>query len=180
MQTKDFVNPQDVVKHLALTPEMRVADMGAGSGAYTFACAEVIGEKGRVYAFDVQKDLLTRITNECRKRGYQNVDTIWSDIEEKKSTRFSDSIIDVVILSNVLFQLPDKNIPLQEAARIIKQDGRVIVIDWSESFKNMGPHKDDVLTAEDAKKLIEANGLMCAQVFSPGAHHYGYICRKNI
>ncbi|MDB5188019.1 MAG: type 11 methyltransferase [Candidatus Kaiserbacteria bacterium] len=180
MQTTDFVNPRDVVQHLKLVPDMRVVDMGAGSGAYTFACAEVVGEKGRVYAFDVQKDLLTRITNEARKKNLQNVDTIWADIEQLGSTRFSDNIIDVVIISNILFQLPDKNSPLKEACRIIKPDGRVVVIDWSESFGGMGPHTDDVVTAEAALELIRANGLECTQTFVPGAHHYGYICRKKI
>jgi ubiquinone/menaquinone biosynthesis C-methylase UbiE len=180
MQTKDFVNPSEVVMHLKLEPDMRVVDMGAGSGAYTFACAEFVGEKGRVYAFDVQKDLLTRIANEARKKNFQNVDTIWADIEQPGSTRFTDKIIDVVIISNLLFQLPDKNAPLKEAARIVKPDGRVVVIDWSESFGGMGPHKDDVVTSEAARDLIEANGLECVQVFSPGAHHYGYICKSKV
>lgn len=180
MDTSDFINPIDVVQHLDLKAGDRVADFGAGSGAYTFAAAAIVGEQGRVYAFDVQNDLLVRITNEARRRNLQNIDTIWTDIEQASSTHFSDSIIDLVIISNILFQLPDKNAPFKEACRIIKDNGRVIVIDWSESFGCMGPHEDDVVTQEKAREIIEANGLLCAQVFNPGAHHYGYVCHRRI
>jgi ubiquinone/menaquinone biosynthesis C-methylase UbiE len=180
MDTQGFVVPQEVVKNLAPQQGDRIVDMGAGSGAYTFACAQYVGETGRIYAIDVQKDLLTKIINESQRQNIQNIDTLWADIESPNSTRFNDATIDIVILSNTLFQLPDKSAPLIEAARIIKPGGRVVVIDWSESFGHMGPHPEDVLTADAAKKLIETSGLVATQRFTPGAHHYGFVCHKHI
>lgn len=179
MQVKDFVNPKSVLKHLDIKPGDRVADLGAGSGVYTLGAAEYVGESGRVYAFDVQKDLLTRISNQAKKLRLENVDIIWTDIETPGSTRFSDGVVDLVILSNVLFQVPDKNIPLREAARIVRPEGRVVIIDWTESFGGMGPHPDDVITEAEAIELAESNGLSCAQQFTPGAHHWGLVCHRG-
>ena len=180
MNTHGFVRPKDVIKNLDIKPGDRVADFGAGSGVYSLAAAVSVGERGRVYAFDVQKDLLTRIVNTAKKEGLENIDVIWTDLEILGGTKFADNVVDLVIVSNLLFQMPEKNIPLREAARIVTPRGRVVVIDWTESFGGMGPHPDDVVSEREGKNLIEANGLVCVQKFTPGAHHWGYVCNKKL
>lgn len=179
MEAKDFVDPVDVVAHLAPRQGDRVVDFGSGSGAYVYAAARAVGEEGRVYAVDVQKDLLVRIINEARRQGLENVDMLWTDLEIPGGTKFADNTIDLVLISNVLFQIPEKTLVLREAARIVKDTGRVALIDWTESFGGMGPHPDDVITQDMARVLIESSGLVCVQSFAPGSHHWGFVCRKQ-
>ena len=58
-----FTDPQKNIKELGLTPGMHIADLGAGSGFYVLEAAKRVGDKGRVYAVDVQKDILQKIKN---------------------------------------------------------------------------------------------------------------------
>jgi ubiquinone/menaquinone biosynthesis C-methylase UbiE len=128
-----------------------------------------------VYAIDVQKDLLRRIKNDAQKRGLHNIEIIWSDLEIPGNSKIHNHTVDVVLLSNFLFQVPDKKTPLAEAKRIVKKQGRIVIIDWSESFGGLGPHKDDVFTKAAAKALASHAGLRVIEEFDAGAHHYGLI-----
>lgn len=173
-RTDHFVRPHTVVSFLDIVPGMTVVDFGAGSGAYAHAFAEALESSGAVIAVDIQKELLRRISNEARKSG-RDVDIVWSDIEEPYSSKRDDGSVDLALLSNVLFQLRDKKTVLAEARRVLKPRGRLVVIDWSESFGGLGPIDEHVVTKEVARTLCEEAGFRIAEEFSPGAHHYGLI-----
>lgn len=173
---EDFAVPAQNIKKIGITHGMKVADFGAGSGMYTRVIAEALSGSGTVYAIDVQKDLLRRIKNDAHTRHLQNIEIIWGDLEVAGSSKIQDHTVDVVLLSNVLFQVPVKKNLLIEAKRIVKQTGRVVIIDWTDSFGGLGPHKDDVFSRAAAKALVSAVGLRVVEEFDAGAHHYGLIC----
>jgi len=177
LKTENFAHPRQNVAALGLQSGMRVADFGAGSGAYVLAIAERLEESGVVYAIDVQRELLRRIHNEAVRRGFKNVEVIWADLEVPRASKLADGSIDLVLISNLLFQVPDKPPVLREARRIVKPTGRVAVIDWSESFGGMGPIEEDVVEKEAALELSRNAGLDLEREFAAGAHHYGLILR---
>lgn len=156
---------------------MSVADFGAGSGHYVWPMAEAIGESGSLFAIDVQQDLLKRIHNEARRRGLKNVKIVWADLEKPKASKLADKSLDLVLVSNLLFQLEDKVAVLREAKRTLKPSGRVAVIDWSDSFSGMGPHKKSVVTKEAGVAFLNQSGFLVAREFQSGAHHWGVIAR---
>lgn len=173
-----FAHPPRNIAALNITHDMQVADFGAGSGAYVFGIAEALQGSGTVYAVDIQKDLLRRIANEASRRGVTNVEVIWGDVEEEGGSKLAPKM-DIVLISNLLFQVSDKANVLREAMRVTKPGGSVTIIDWSESFGGMGPHPDHVVTKEAAYEYARKAGLMFLKEFSAGAHHYGLIFRKN-
>src|SRR3989344_5324127 len=175
--TAGFAHPRRNVAALGVQSGMRVADFGAGSGAYTLALAERLEGSGRIYAIDVQRDLLRRIANEAARRGYKNVEVIWGDLEVPRASKLADGSIDLVLMSNLLFQVPDKTPVLREARRIVKGNGHIAIIDWSESFGGMGPIKEDVVKKETALELSEKAGLSLVREFTAGAHHYGLLLK---
>ncbi len=174
-QTHGFAHPARNVAALALQPGMRVADFGSGSGAYALAIAEQLGGTGRVYAIDIQKDLLRRLSSEAAHRGYKHIDMIWADLEVPRASKLAEHSIDLVLISNLLFQVHDKSRVIREAKRIVKTAGRIVIIDWSESFGGMGPIKTDVVSKDAALTLVRAAGLELVREFPAGAHHYGLI-----
>ncbi len=177
-RTENFAHPPRNVGVLDIGPGMVVADFGAGSGAYVYLIAERLAHAGHVYAIDVQQELLRRIKNESHKRGYKNVEIVWSDLERPYGSKIADNHVDRVLISNLLFQLEDKNVILSEAYRILKPDGLLCIIDWSESFGGMGPHKSAVVKKEAALSFAEKAGFEHVNEFDAGAHHYGIICKK--
>jgi ubiquinone/menaquinone biosynthesis C-methylase UbiE len=158
---------------------MRVADLGAGSGAYTFAAAAIVGDTGRVFAVDVQKDLLSRIKNTAKGNGLYNIEVIWGNSEKLGGTKLREASIDVVIAANILFQIEHKEDFLNEIKRILKMRGKALVVDWSGSFGGMGPHPQALVTEEKAKELFESAGLSYEKTINAGEHHYGLIFRRT-
>lgn len=162
-----------------LTAGMKVADFGSGSGAYVLAMAPVVTASGHVYAVDVQRDLLRRTHAEAHKKGLEQVSVLWADLERPKATKLADRTLDLVLMSNILFQLEDAQPAFTEAWRILKPTGQLIVIDWSDSFNNMGPTKHAVVTKTRALEFARAAGFELVREFEAGAHHYGLVCRLS-
>lgn len=173
-----FAHPNRNVAAFGVQSGMRVADFGAGSGAYVLGIAKRLDGTGKVYAIDVQRDLLRRIANEAMRRGYSNVEVIWADLEVPRASKLANASIDLVLVSNLLFQVPDKVAVLREARRTIKSTGIVVVIDWSDSFRGLGPMKEDVVKKEDMLKYAQKAGLELKNEFAAGEHHYGLILRQ--
>jgi ubiquinone/menaquinone biosynthesis C-methylase UbiE len=170
-----FTKPEQNILHLGLTEGMRVADFGAGTGFYSKAVSEKVGYTGKVYAIEVQKDLVKKLESDIKHWGISNIDCIWGDIEKRGGTKISDSSIDVVIVSNILFQVEDKLGLIDEAKRVLKKGGKVLLIDWSESFGGMGPAPQSVMTERMAKELFEKRGFKFTENISTSMHHYGII-----
>jgi ubiquinone/menaquinone biosynthesis C-methylase UbiE len=170
-----FTNPGQNILHLGLREGMRVADLGAGSGFYAKAVSERVGYTGKVYAVEVQKDLVKKLESEIRSWGISNIECIWGDIEKRHGTKIADQSMDAVIISNVLFQAEDKIGLIDEAKRILKKKGNVLFIDWTESFGGMGPAPQNVITEIKAKELFEKRGFVFVEKISTSPHHYGII-----
>lgn len=176
-KTAGFAHPPRNVAALGIEPGMTVVDFGSGSGAYVLAIAERLEGVGHVYAVDVQKDLLRRLSNEATRKGYKNVDVIWADLEVPHASKLAQGTVDLVLISNLLFQVPDKEAVLSEARRIVKKNGRVAIIDWEDSYGGLGPVAEDVVKKETVIELARGKGFELAKEFPAGAHHYGLIFR---
>ncbi|MCC7004651.1 methyltransferase domain-containing protein [Candidatus Nomurabacteria bacterium] len=174
-----FSNPQKNVENFNLDPGMRVADFGSGSGHYAIALARKVSKSGRVYAVDVQKDLLQKLKNEAQKLGLSNIEAVWGDIEHVGGTKIIENSLDAIVVSNVLFQVQDKDSLCKEAKRILKPRGRVFIIDWTDSFGGLGPQLKDVFPEFKARELFEKNGFVFDRDVSVGDHHYGIIFKKQ-
>ncbi len=116
----NFSDPRSNVLQMGLREGMKVGDLGAGSGHYTIAASKVVGSTGRVYAIDIQEDILKHLHDSAKHSQSHNVETIWANFEKLRGTSLRDETLDGVILSNVLFQLDDKQGTIQEIKRILK------------------------------------------------------------
>jgi ubiquinone/menaquinone biosynthesis C-methylase UbiE len=169
-----FSNPSKNIAQLRLSHGMNVADLGAGTGAYTLAAAEIIGS-GTVYAIDVRKEMLALLEREAQKLSAGNIRTIRGDIEIEGGTKIANNAIDACILSNVLFQIADKDACLKEIKRILKPKGKVLLVDWSGPWGGMGPAPEHVHSEGSAYALFEKHKWKPLQEISAGDHHYGII-----
>lgn len=172
-----FANPLQNIKQLGLSAGSHVADIGSGTGGYTFEAAKIVGAEGEVYAIDVQKDLLDKLAVEAEHRGLQNIQVLWGDAENIGGTKLRENAVGFVIASNVLFQTDSKSGFVHEIKRILQPNGKVLLIDWSESFGGIGPASHHVVDESVARELFENNGFALEKTFDAGAHHYGLVFR---
>jgi ubiquinone/menaquinone biosynthesis C-methylase UbiE len=104
------------------------------------------------------------------------VEIIWGDIEKSGGTKLRDGIVDVAIASNVLFQVQDKEQFILEIKRILKQKGRVLLIDSSTASFLVGSNM--AISKEKAREMFEKKGFVFERDINAGEHHYGMILMK--
>lgn len=171
-----FSDPVKNLAHLDLKDGMYVADIGAGSGFYTIEIAKKVGSNGRVYAVDVQKDLLDRVKNNAGTVGIRNIEIVWANAEKIGGTKLRESCVDRVVASNVLFQVEQKDDFVLELRRILKPGGKVLLIDWSDH----NPAGEKFLVSRTTAESLMAKGhFKVEQAFDAGDHHYGIIFVKE-
>jgi len=173
----NFLQPESILKEVGISPEATVVDLGAGSGHYSLAAARM-ARGGKVYALEVQKDLVHKLERDAERDHLKNISVMWADIETMGGTKLDDETADLAIVSNVLFQVENKSTFSKEVFRILKPQGRVLIVDWSDSDAGFGPKAGHVVSEDSAKTLFENVGLKFARKVSAGAHHYGMIMEK--
>ncbi len=173
-----FTDPISVLNQLHITPGMKVAECGAGSGFYTIPLARFVGEKGRVAVIDIQQPLLDRIKTHAQREGLTNLDYIHGDLEVKEGTHLREGWAQAVIISNVLFQIDNKSGFLSEIWRIGTPGCAVAVIDWTDSFSGMGPLEQHIVTEDAARRLFESKGFVYDKKVTVGDHHWGALFTK--
>lgn len=174
-----FSNPEKNVERFGLRLGAYVADFGAGSGHYTFAMAKAVGAEGKVFAIDIQKEILIRIKREASEKNTRNIEIVWGDIETPGGSKLRDNFLDAVLISNTLHQVEDKETPIKEALRVLKPGSSLIIIDWSGSFNGLGPKEEDVFKKDKAKDVLNKLGASLEKEFDAGENHWGVIFKKR-
>jgi len=170
-----FSNPHANVLQMGLAEGMKVGDFGSGMGHYALAAAHVVGESGRVYAVDVQEDVLTRLKNDATHQKLRNVETVWGDLERAGGTLLKENSLDAVILSNTLFQIEKRKELAAEIKRVLKSGGKLLLVDWAGSYSGMGPTKKQVISEHEAEELFIGAGFHKVKSFRGGPHHYSIL-----
>jgi arsenite methyltransferase len=120
--------PSQVVEALELKPGMVVADLGAGSGYFTRRFAEAVTDEGKVYAIDIELDMLA-YTKESLAQTHapHRVEFILADPD---NPRLPAGSVDLIFVCNVYHHLENRPTYFAHAAPALKPGGRVAVIDF--------------------------------------------------
>jgi len=175
-----LVDPFKIFKKIDLKEGVRVADMGCGrTGHFVFPAARIVGQTGVVYAVDILKDVLENINGWVRSQAWNNIQTIWSDIEAANKTPIPPKTLDVCFFMNVLFTVKNKVGALAEAIRLLKDDGKIVVVDWEKKLGALGPSPDMMLNAKKLIEIASQCGLSLVENLPVSDYHYCLIFKKN-
>ena len=149
---EDFLSPADVLNQLDLKEDMVAADFGSGSGGWAIPLAKRLKE-GKVFAIDILEEPLSALKGKAELLNISNIETIRADVEGGKISQIGDSSLDLVLITNLLFQVEDEKGALKEAERTLKGKGMILVVDWKEKAP-LGPKEGRILEAE-VKKIAK-------------------------
>ena len=170
-----FLNPKEVLDELKIEGRMIAADFGSGSGGWAIPLAKKL-KFGKVYAIDILEEPLSALKSKAEVAKAYNVETVRSNIEEKEGSKLPDLSCDLILITNLLFQVKDKNKILFEAKRVLKKGGKILVVDWFPKAPQ-GP-KEGRISPDEVKKMAENLNLKLEKEFQAGIYHYGLIFVK--
>jgi len=138
-------HPLERLIEIGLKEGMTFLDVGCTLGFYSFYASSIVGERGLVYALDINPDFTAYIENKARRKGIKNIQTIVANAQE---TSLLSESIDMVFLHLVLHNIEDKHAAIQEFNRILKADGKLVI------------DEENVLPLELIRKLAKDSGFM--------------------
>ncbi len=177
-QTWDkFFNPANILSTLGINSQSGdVVEFGCGYGTFTIPAAKVIS--GRIYALDLEPDMIRITDEEAKKHSLNNVKTLLRDFMVEGSG-LPDESMDYVMLFNILhFEKPI--VLINEAKRILKKGGKLGIIHWNhDPTTPRGPSMDIRPKPEDCIKWAQSAGFSEAVQFDLKPYHYGIVLVKN-
>lgn len=174
-----LIDVSDLLKQIGIGPGNIVADLGCGGGGHFVApTAALVGSSGLVYAIDIQKKVLGSLEASLKLQNITNVKIVWSNLEDIGAAEVPNESCDIAILANVLFQNKNHEAILREAARMLKEGGTLVVVDWKHYKAPFGPPDELRVSAEQVGGIAVRLGFREERVFEVGNYHYALILRK--
>ncbi|MDP2663923.1 MAG: class I SAM-dependent methyltransferase [bacterium] len=169
-----FLNPNEILKKLKLKDDMTAADFGSGSGGWVIPLAKIL-EEGKVYAIDILEEPLSALRARASLEKLSNVEIVQADIEKGAKLLFDESC-NLVLMTNILFQIDNKKAVLEEGKRVLKPGGRILVIDWAKD--NPLTKEIEKVSFEEIEKAARELKLKVEKEFEAGLYHKGLILVK--
>jgi len=177
MDDKGFLNIEKIVDQLDIKPNMAIADFGAGHGFFSVAFAKKVGPSGQIFAIDILSQTLEAVRSKAKLEGLFNIKIVRGNLEKPNGSTLEDESCDMVFIANVLFQVPDKPGLINEAGRVLKKNGELVVVEWK-PYIALGPQKERRLSEEELKQLVISKGFSEPKPINAGSHHYGFVFKK--
>jgi len=154
----EWQQPERVVADLALGPGATVADVGCGTGYFTFRLADAVGTEGHVQAVDIDNDALRRVREGVAREQRSNISVLLS---EPTDTKLPAASADAVLVCNVLHEAGAADRPglMQSIAQALKPGGLLFLLDWRKSRDVTFDPYDKLIPREDLVALGENAGL---------------------
>ena len=167
------LDPLNFLRSNGLSSGMCIADIGCGPGFFTLSAAEIVGAEGKVYAIDTEELML----DELKKRNPPgNVTIVQSD---EHNIPLENDSCDFALLAFVLHEAKEKGTFLNEAKRLLRVEGRLLLIDWEKKVEERGPPFEERVGREEAASLVEASGFTMEERGNLTSSHYTIRARRR-
>lgn len=177
--TGGFLEPSKILGLLGIRPGMTVADFGCGGGYFSIPAARMVGDGGKVFAIDIQKQATENVRSKANLEHLLQLETVWADLESPKGSRLPDAATDFVLIANILFQAEKKREVLSEAWRVMRTGGSLVVLEWDDHPFPAGPAMPLRVPKDRAEALAKEAGFTREREIEAGSHHYGLLFKKQ-
>jgi ubiquinone/menaquinone biosynthesis C-methylase UbiE len=154
-------NPEGALDAIGIRPGMIVADIGAGTGYMSLRLAKRVGPTGKVYANDIQSEMLRRLRQNADKAKLKNIETVLgTDVDPKLPA----GQLDLVLLVDVYHEFSQPQKMLQKIRETLKPTGRLVLLEYRKedpAIPILIVHK---MTVAEVRKELEAERFIFSQV----------------
>jgi ubiquinone/menaquinone biosynthesis C-methylase UbiE len=161
------LRPQELLKEVALIETGDTCiDFGSGTGVFAIPMADMAGSAGRVYAVDNSLEMLGHIK---AKNPPQNLVLVQSGVVE---TGLDNGISDLCLLAFILHEIEEPGKLIAEALRLLKPEGRLVIVDWNAELDSPGPPRKVRISKEQIVQLFEGKGLTLVKYVDWSQNYY--------
>ncbi|MGE3579738.1 MAG: class I SAM-dependent methyltransferase [Vicinamibacterales bacterium] len=160
-EREDEEAPKKAIGLLGLKAGDVVADVGAGSGYFTLKMAELVGPSGRVYASDIQQEMLDIIAVKLRGTALTNVTLVLGDDDDPK---LPPGTIDMALMVDVYHELHQPQAVLKRIRAALKQDGRLVLLEYRAEDPKVPIQTLHKMSIATAKQEVEHEGFVLSEV----------------
>lgn len=153
---EDWQQPERMMDALRIGEGSVVADLGAGGGWFTVRLARRVGPNGRVYAEDVQPQMIEAITRRVQREALRNVVPRLGTHDDPK---LPGGGVDVVLMVDTYNEVEARVALLRNIARALKPDGRLGIVNFKKDGGGPGPDIEERVDADEVIRDANAAGL---------------------
>jgi predicted methyltransferase len=153
--------PDAAIEALGLAPGMVVADVGAGSGYMTVRMARRVAPNGRVYATDIQAEMIMLLERRLTDEQVANVTPVLGLVDDPK---LPDGVIDLELLVDVYHEFSEPQKMLRGLRKALKPGGRLVLLEYRKEDPSIPILELHKMTVADAKQEVEAEGFELTRV----------------
>jgi ubiquinone/menaquinone biosynthesis C-methylase UbiE len=156
----------EILVKVGLGAGATVADIGCGPGFLTIPAARLTGPTGRVYAVDVEPQMLDLVGRRSAESGLTWIETRQSS---GATIPLGDAVADYALCALVLHDLDDPPALVREIDRITRSSGRIVIIEWMPSPTVHQPHR---ISSDTLHEMLRDVGRLSGEAFQLSERQY--------
>jgi ubiquinone/menaquinone biosynthesis C-methylase UbiE len=168
--------PETALDAIGIVPGSVVADVGAGVGYFTVRLARRAGPSGKVYAVDIQPEMLARLKERATAAELQNIEPILSTEADPKLPKGQ---LDLVLMVDVYHEFSQPQRMLRKIAQALKPDGRLVLLEYRKEDPHIPIRSDHKMSVNEARDEVEAEGYKLEKVLHDLPRQHILIFRKK-
>jgi SAM-dependent methyltransferase len=169
--------PETALDKIGIREGMTVADVGAGIGYFTIRLGKRVGPSGKVYAVDVQPEMLTMLKQRAAKADVKNITPVLGSESDPKLPAGS---MDLILLVDVYHEFSQPQRMLQRMRDALKNDARLVLLEYRKEDPHIPVRSEHKMSIEEAKAELEAEGFRLEKVLKDLPRQHILIFRKNL
>ncbi len=161
-----ILDPEVILENLELSGEIVLADLGCGTGFISIPASRRVK---KVFALDIQQEMLDILSDNIKKEKISNIETILS---KESSIPLPDRSVNILLMANVFHELEDRSSLLIEVKRVLDLSGRLAIIDWKKIEMDFGPPFQERLDEKEVIDICYENGFTDLEESNIGPYNY--------
>ena len=153
--------PDIALDAIKLAAGATVADVGAGSGYMTVKMARRVGPTGKVFANDIQPQMLSMLRQRLDREKLSNVELVLGTFDDPK---LPANTIDLILMVDVYHEFSEPQKMLQRMHDSLKADGRLVLLEYRKEDPSIPIRPDHKMSVAEAKMEVEAEGFALTTV----------------
>jgi ubiquinone/menaquinone biosynthesis C-methylase UbiE len=166
----------EMIEALKLKPGDVVADIGAGTGYVTWRMAKKVGATGKVYAVEIQQEMLDLLDANMKERGVTNVVKALGTVSDPK---LPTNAVDLIIMVDVYHEFDHPYEMTEGMARALKAGGRLVFVEFRKEDPNVPIKEVHKMSIEQVKKEMAVHPLEYVETISTLPWQHIIIFKKK-